>query len=107
MITNQTSAFLQDLQNYQEFPDLVFDFFGMMSRYLKHCKLLFFKNQHLETLLTLWTRGIGLDKKEPVKTHSGFFISLISTLKEDVQKIQNLDESQILNVGVHPNEIVT
>jgi len=89
-ICKQSATFLTDLAAFTNYPDLVYDLFGMCLRYLRYSKHILFRSQNLEILLTLWMRGIGLEHKEAVSTHSSFFIELVKSLKRDLSKVSDL-----------------
>jgi hypothetical protein len=60
-------------------------------RLLKSCKNIIFSTQYLESILKIWTLGIGIEHRDAVKTHTGFFLNLISNLKNNLSTITNLD----------------
>jgi hypothetical protein len=53
-------------------------------------------------------RGIGLEHKEAVGTHSNFFIELVHTIQKDLSLINDINnQTEIINSGINPTEIVT
>lgn len=63
-------------------PDLVYDFFGLCMRYLDLMNEVLYSLNNLEVLISLWMRGIGLEHKEAMKTHSEFIIRLLKNLNK-------------------------
>jgi transportin-3 len=79
-MTQQTSTFLPTLASMENHPDLVYDFFGLCIRFLEEMEDVLYRSNSLEALLRLWMRGIGIEHREAVKTHSEFINRLIKSL---------------------------
>lgn len=87
MLSARTAQVLTSLTEYENFPDIAFDFFGMVVRYLRLNKDLVFRSDQLETVISIWIKGIGIEHKEAITTHTEFITYLIATLQKDVAGI--------------------
>ena len=54
-------------------------------RLLKTNKKILFSSPYLiDGIMKTWQLGIGIEHREAIKTHSGFFLNLLPVLKEDI-----------------------
>ncbi|CDW74356.1 arm repeat-containing protein [Stylonychia lemnae] len=107
MITQRTSQLLINLTQFEQYPDIAFDYFGMCLRYLKLNKQIIFRSTHLDSLISIWISGIGIEHKDAIETHTEFIIVLLQTLHKDLTQVADLNNQQeILNAGIDPNEII-
>jgi len=85
---------LTDFRDYEDNPDVAFDFFGLCCRLIKVNKTLFFKSPSLEGILNMWVIGIGIDNQDAIKTHQSFFCQLLNTINNDLSKVAPLMNSE-------------
>jgi hypothetical protein len=45
------------------------------------------RSTKIETLLSIWIKGIGLDHRDALETHSKFFEEIVYVIREDLNKI--------------------
>jgi len=78
-------------QAFSELPDISADFFGLCQRLIRSSsqtqitKQLFFSSPYLEQIVNMWILGIGLEHREALKTHQGFFSDLVKLLQSDLK----------------------
>lgn len=85
---------LTDFRDFEDNPEVAFDFFGLCSRLIKVNKPLFFKSPSLEGILKMWIIGIGIDHQDAIKTHQSFFSLLLNTLNTDLSKVAPIMNSE-------------
>jgi hypothetical protein len=91
-------------QSFSDFPDISADFFGLCQRLIRPSsqtqitKQLFFSSPYLEQILNMWIIGIGLDHRDALKTHQGFFSDLVKLLQTDLKQAGNIETPQELEV---------
>lgn len=84
-------------QAFLEHPDISSDFFGLCLRLLRHSsmtqitKQLFFSSPYLEQIINMWILGIGLEQKDALSTHIGFFRELVKLLKSELKQAGSID----------------
>ena len=86
-ICRTTDQILTTQQNCSRNPDLVNDFFGLCTRYIRHNKQIFYESSTLEVLMKGVTiNAIGLEQNDAVKEHSSFLIELTRDVFRDLNE---------------------
>ena len=80
---------LASRENCQRSPDLVNDFFGLSTRYLKYKRVMFFQCSQLESFVTILLNAVGLESYESANEHSRFIRELLKVLEMELFQGQN------------------
>ena len=54
-------------------------------------KALLFESPYLLPIMNTWAAGIGIEHKDAVKTHTGFFCKLMAMVVVDMETIGTID----------------
>jgi len=75
------ASVLVDQAAFQANPEVCFDFFGFCCRLLRSehpsGRRIFFSSPQLEGILAMWIKGIGVEHRDAIKTHTEFIHHLL------------------------------
>ena len=75
---------LASRENCQRSPDLVNDFFGLSTRYLRYKRVMFFSCSQLESFVTILLNAVGLESIQAANEHGRFTKELLKVLVEEL-----------------------
>lgn len=79
-ICSHTIQVLASAENCRRSPDLVNDFFGLSTRYLRYNKEVFFSCSQFESFVTILLFAVGIESSEAATVHSRFIKELLKVL---------------------------
>jgi len=89
IVVDQTAKFLKKFGDFQDNPDIVEDFFGMTTKYMKFAPKVFFRSTQLMTTINLAFTGILLENMHAQETQRNFMMLLLKTLKADRPQLES------------------
>lgn len=75
---------LASRQNCQRSPDLVNDFFGLSTRYLRYNRPIFFSCTQLESFVAIVLNAVGLESSEAASEYGRFIKELLKVLEGEL-----------------------
>ena len=83
-ICSHTVQVLASKENCQRSRDLVNDFFGLSTRYLRYNKNVFFSCSQLESFVQILLNSVGLESRDAAEVHSRFIKELLKIIQQDL-----------------------
>ena len=77
---------LASRENCQRSPDLVNDFFGLSTRYLRYNRTIFFSCSQLQSFVTIVLNAVGLESNDAANEYSRFIRELLRVLENELFK---------------------
>ena len=71
-------------ENCQRSRDLVNDFFGLSTRYLRYNKTVFFSSSQLQSFVEILLNSVGIEDAEAAEVINRFIKELLKILQEDL-----------------------